>query len=567
MDNAEYLAEAINDIAPNACKQLTDGELEGLGYANYAFGWRITLDSLQMTVTAPNVNYLIILVDNNFPNSQIRVVVPQLGSNFIWPHTEQNGFLCLRPTLTTADVKKRVRQHFNDAIQVLNYSKQETIREFTREFIAYWRQNSTENPKGISILSLVNISHKTEDIFYFYIPTMKSYVFAESKDQLNKWLRNIGININNEQIYESKLWILKKPWVPSEFPNNAAIFVDNIKKNILFRHAKSKKHLPLLIKTNTQTGTVFVAVLLEVPDKKRLIKGFRSLEAVSECKYKNNYRNQKIDRFAVQRIDASWVHGRDHNPELSYLLNRKVLLVGCGSLGSKIAKTLCEAGVGELCFIDSDNFESHNMSRHQLGYSSINRAKSIELARELANKYPHLKFDHIFVGDFQQLNKDQLQTLMDIDLIISAGISYEGELAVDGWRKSLKQPPLLISSWVEPYALAGHAVLIINKNSLLERFTNENPDFNLIRWPDNLQLEITEAGCGNTFQPHGTVDLNYTANMAAKCALNALLSIKNESVIYSWLGNKNKIEILGGFLIDPKLSSNSYLKRKWDNGL
>jgi hypothetical protein len=237
--------------------------------------------------------------------------------------------------------------------------------------------------------------------------------------------------------------------------------------------------------------------------------------------------------------------------------------VGCGSLGSKIAKVLSEAGVGEQLFIDGDIFKSHNSSRHLLGVNSINQAKSIKLAQNLAKAYPHLGFNTAATIDFEHLTQEQLKSLEDIDMIVTAGIDYEGEQAVEAWRKSLEQPPMLVSSWVEPYALAGHAVLLINRDALLDKFDNEVPNFQLTKWPENIQLEIIEAGCGNTFQPHGAVDLNYTANMAAKCALNALLGFEQESVIYSWLGDTSKIQALGGDVKDSNLTSEGYFKRAW----
>ena len=567
MVEVNHLTIALDSIAPNSWKQLTDKELENPSYTDYSMGWRIDLDLIQVSVSATGVSYLVILVDKCFPNSQIRVVAPQLGSSFIWPHTEQNGFLCLRPTLTTADIEKRVKQHFNDAIEVLNYSEQQNTQEFTREFIAYWGQRCTKSPRELSVLSLVRPSYAGKEIFYFYISSMKAYIFADSKEELNSWLKNIGLNVAEQQIDESILWILKEPWVPSEFPTTAAIFIDDIKIALLSSHAKSKRSLPILIKTFTPTGIVFVAVLLKPPEKKRLLKGFRSFDLVPQCVYRNHFRYLKIERLSVNRVDASWVHGRDHNLELNYLLARKVLLVGCGSLGSKIAKILSEAGVGELCFVDGDIFESHNPSRHLLGVASVNQAKSIELACKLVNNYPHLKFNTAVTARFELLNQEQLEHLEDIDLVITAGIDYEGEQAVESWRKSLTQPPMLLSSWVEPYALAGHAVLIINQDALLDRFTNEEPDFHLIKWPKNMQLEITEAGCGNTFQPHGAVDLNYTANMAARCVLDALLGLEQASVIYSWLGDTNKIQELGGDLADSSLNPNGYFKRAWDRNL
>src|SRR5699024_3824338 len=137
------------------------------------------------------------------------------------------------------------------------------IQEFNREFIAYWSQRSTRYRRELSVLSLVHPFYNKEDLFYFYISNIRSYVFAESKDQLTCWLRNIGLKISYEQIDESTLWVLEKTWVPSEFPTTAAMFIDGIKDELLASHVRSNRNLPLLIKASTPTGVVFVAVLLK----------------------------------------------------------------------------------------------------------------------------------------------------------------------------------------------------------------------------------------------------------------------------------------------------------------
>lgn len=563
MANFDSIICVLDDLAPNKWRELSTEELKNQAYQNYLAGWHIDLDLTQNELTAPKVDNLVLLTDKNFPNSQVRVVAPQLGSNFIWPHTEKYGFLCLRPTLTTVCIKKRIKQHLQDALALLSYSDLEREREFKREFVAYWNQACTKNQLHKSVFSMVDPSFHDDNVFYFYNSANNSYILSESKEKLKDWLKNTGLNINDKDIAETILFNLDEPWLPNEFPNTAKLFIKNINIDILRSAVIKRNSIPVLIKTQTITGTVFVAVLLKIPNRKCLIKGFRNLTYVPNCVYINQFKNLKIERLAVERVDASWVHGRDHNVEVKTLLKSKVLLIGCGSLGSKIAKILCEAGVGELSFIDGDIFKSHNTARHLLGINSINKSKATELAISLRRKFPHLKIDIGAAVNFECLRQETLNVFEGFDLIITAGIDYEGEQAVESWRKNTKQPPILLSTWVEPYALSGHAVLIINRDNLLDRFADEKPDFHLIEWPDKMNIQIIEAGCGNTFQPHGAVDLNYTVCMATDLAIDTLLGNRDKSSISSWLGNKKKISKLGGNLVDSSLNENKYFERSW----
>ena len=49
------------------------------------------------------------------------------------------------------------------------------------------------------------------------------------------------------------------------------------------------------------------------------------------------------------------------------LANKKVGIVGCGSVGSKIAASLCRTGVGKFLLIDEDIFFPGNVVRNELG--------------------------------------------------------------------------------------------------------------------------------------------------------------------------------------------------------
>ena len=206
--------------------------------------------------------------------------------------------------------------------------------------------------------------------------------------------------------------------------------------------------------------------------------------------------------------------------------NRKVSIIGCGAIGAAVARLLAQAGVGEQIFIDGDSLTTANISRHPLGTSHVGFNKASALQDHLRREFPHLTFDHAFRRRFESLTTKDLENLAGTDLIISAGIDFDGEAALDRWRRSLARPPAHLSTWVESYAAVGHGVLLYGRASILTGFDGEERlNFRLTDWPDESGALIVEAGCGNSFQPHGVIDLHPSVGMAAGLALDTLLDM------------------------------------------
>ncbi|MDT0329282.1 HesA/MoeB/ThiF family protein [Nocardiopsis lambiniae] len=69
------------------------------------------------------------------------------------------------------------------------------------------------------------------------------------------------------------------------------------------------------------------------------------------------------------------------------LARSRVVLLGCGGIGSLVAVTLATAGVGELVLVDADQVEPSNLTRQFLfTEADIGRPKAEVLARELRRR-------------------------------------------------------------------------------------------------------------------------------------------------------------------------------------
>jgi molybdopterin/thiamine biosynthesis adenylyltransferase len=76
---------------------------------------------------------------------------------------------------------------------------------------------------------------------------------------------------------------------------------------------------------------------------------------------------------AVDRLDEGHKKLRD----------RKVSLIGCGSLGSKIATMLARSGVGKFLLVDDDILLPDNLVRHDLDWREVGTHKADSVARRI----------------------------------------------------------------------------------------------------------------------------------------------------------------------------------------
>lgn len=74
--------------------------------------------------------------------------------------------------------------------------------------------------------------------------------------------------------------------------------------------------------------------------------------------------------------------------ETNIMANKRVVVLGCGSVGSLVAMELARSGVGHFFFVDADIIEYHNICRHQCGIEDVGDLKVNALERKILNINP-----------------------------------------------------------------------------------------------------------------------------------------------------------------------------------
>jgi hypothetical protein len=519
-------------------------------HKRFEAGWRINIPAGSLELRT--CDYLLLAIDAAFPNSQPRIFAPAAGSDYSWPHTELAGQLCLRSSKISAPIADRVVTHLHAAEELLNFPETKQRQEFEREFNTYWSNRATNNSDRAQVWSLVPPGGASREVLYFFNAKRNRFYIADDKESLKRWLRNIGDNPGDRHIYSTWLFRLSRPWTPREFPETCDEITKLLPPNIARKYLEPGLPSPFLFEAETKTGSAFAAVVLRGAQRCEVMRGFRHMSKVPSAIIVNSYARRPVERCKVERADGAWVHGRDQASSYALVKNHKVAVIGCGAIGAAVARLLAQAGVGEQTFVDFDSLTTANVSRHPLGISQVGCNKASALQENLRREFPHLSFEQAFQHRFERLTLRDLNHLGNADLIISAGIDFDGEAALDYWRRSLSRPPAYLSTWAEAYAAAGHAVLLYGKASIMTGFDGEErPFFRLTDWPDEAGALVIEAGCGNTFQPHGVIDLHPIVGMAAGLALDTLMGKVAISCRRVWMGDPDVVERNGGIRLAP----------------
>jgi len=120
------------------------------------------------------------------------------------------------------------------------------------------------------------------------------------------------------------------------------------------------------------------------------------------------------------------------------LKNAKVLVIGCGGLGSPILLYLAAAGIGTIGLIDADAVDESNLQRQILfGVSSLGKSKAEEAEKRLRDLNPTIKLE----TRNQRLDStNALEIFKDYDLIIDGTDNFPTRYLVNDACVMLNKP-------------------------------------------------------------------------------------------------------------------------------
>ena len=402
-------------------------------------------------------------------------------------------------------------------IALLSLSIIEQEREFQKEFLYYWNNEAKNN-------HLINIFVKSERVFQ----KMNLYSKFVSKDAFMWNVVSDGIKFNS---------LIKKKTEWKFYPYIGSFYIpiiDNRRilppthdrkwtKSDILKIVYGKEFSRISRETYTKIETTVIKHIQVLLVFEMIVDG-NSINFATLITFRNKNKDTLLNKLmndisnveiqSSQRLD--YYHLCKQIGNETSLLNKKVLLVGAGSLGSYIGKELVKSGIKELTVYDSDVLSYENVLRHDICCHHFGQAKVNALKLELEYIHPEISVKAIN----ENIDEDKLlKETNEVDVIIFAVGSSDVQLELNKVLKQLGNPPITIYAWLEAGGFDSHLlVLDYEKQGCFQcLFTNDsgaliNNKVNKVS-DEYLQSHIISNGCGATRVPYGNSILLRTAGV------------------------------------------------------
>lgn len=238
--------------------------------------------------------------------------------------------------------------------------------------------------------------------------------------------------------------------------------------------------------------------------------------------------------------------------ESSIMLDKRAVLVGCGSVGSFVAMELARSGVGKFVLCDTDTLEIHNICRHQCGYSDLGRYKVDAVKDKILNINPNAEVI-TYRSTIQRVPEDELIPLMGRDTIIIGG--GDNRASAD-WacKLAIRTDSTFVATCCWTRAFAGEIFYWASGKNLScyhcafsGLIDDERPESHATYFGSDEEKEKL------SFEPGVAVDIDFVTIIAVKLALD-LLNRDNPNYTprvidnlrqYTWVCNTNSTRIGG----------------------
>ncbi|WP_338419473.1 ThiF family adenylyltransferase [Paracoccus sulfuroxidans] len=501
-----------------------------------------------------------VVLFRHFPWTKPRVYCADKFKFLQFPHIEKDGAFCLYPPGTEhspVNPKGLIWDAIKEATRLIVASYNDAfLSDFADEFDSYW--SKTEGGKNIvSLLSPGGVSRKVS----LWCSTVHYYL-GDDDAALENWLRNrFPGNKEDFRFTTASHIVLKRPILPSEYPKSGAAVLrflrelapESIEQLEDAAEAADDK-FTVSFEGCTDDGPVLFAIEVMPPNKRGMKagrrpnmvqKGFRPGKVPTHIRMQRLFGGNKVERHEVVRADPSWIHGRD-TPTVAPLFDKRVLMVGAGSLGSEAALLLAKTGVGSITLVDPEVLDYPNVGRHVLGVAEVRTYKAKSLAEELARRFPHMRSIKYFNEDWQTLYGKDPEVFHNTDLIVSTVGSWEAEGRLNQLARNEPDFPPVIYGWAEPFSVAGHAALIGSDGPCfacgMDHFGSTLRA--ICEW--DTKTTRKQPHCGASFQPYGPVSLSGVAALVAKTTTKALLGEMTPGTEAVYWASKDEIVEQGG---------------------
>lgn len=411
--------------------------------------------------------------------------------------------------------KEKVQDGIERLLRLVSLSKLEQEKEFQKEFLFYWN-SAASKARNVCLY----IDH------YKVLQKMNAYCNIDGEVRFVS--AGMKLNDANVTISKQKKW-KHMPQLPVFYipiidkrrvlpPTNGRNWISSDIMQIIegkefnrisydsyqcLQKCKIKsKKMGLIFEMNVEGNSITFAMIIEFSNSKNdtvLNKLKRDMSGIEPIK------SRRMDYFHLSRQIGNEVS----------LFDKKVLLIGAGSLGSYTARELVRAGVRNITIYDGDELEAENILRHASGQLWIGCKKVHGIKYELERIHPEIHINAI------DNNIDELTILEETkkaDVAIFTVGSSDVQWCLNKVLKEAECKKPILFVWLEAGGVYSH-ILSINytkKGCFQCLYTNEEGEWINNKANQTQDSEIDKYkirnGCGATRVAYGNSILLRTAS-------------------------------------------------------
>lgn len=343
--------------------------------------------------TSEGTHECIISIHQNFdrpPGVVLREIPKTLRP--VAPHINSEGGLCY---LSRSSIEINIFDPVGQMLGCLERAEKvlgqllrnELVEDLADEFFAYWgedychcffdfRVGNTQ-----SLRAMVDTRFKIDRLSIVFITDDVQRTAAKSK--------LLGYEVRELSFPVTRLYTRIEPRpLQDEWPPKT---LGSLLKWQAIIDSRSSRKIEERVLQASERGADCLAIMIESP------KYFYAFVVILGPLQGPNYSKVKIRKKSFRdncsihalrgwRIDEGYVTQRNV-PGMKTLEDKKIFLIGCGTIGGYLADMLAKAGAGagkgELILVDSDTLQASNLGRHRLGFPYVDKNKSDALAQEL----------------------------------------------------------------------------------------------------------------------------------------------------------------------------------------
>lgn len=453
---------------------------------------------------------------NELPLIRLAEIPDQLKP--ISPHIGFDGGLCYAArgsiALDIFDPAGQVLACLDRATIVLNQILLgERVQDLAEEFFAYW-----SGP--VCLLDLNNLQSQNVNAAILVTPKGKDtdwFLISESLEHTNKKLAAFGFSMDLLACAACVVTTTAEPlpsldfWPPRDV-SELLTWQRKLDKNCAHKLQERLQRL-------AQQGYERVIALFVSPTSHYaaavtftnaiISKGYKKHGNILQELYKS-----KIFQLSSMRMDDLHITERNQ-PARTTLIGKKIILIGCGTIGGYLAELLMKSGAGlqggELILVDTDRIIPGNLGRHKLGFNALFQNKASALAAELIRSMPTANILSNCL-DARQLH------LAQFDLIINSTgeQALSDELSTKLNKNDDAFRPIL-HCWIEGSGIAVRSMLQDRFDKACYRcLSSENRTENYPATTEPYTVTMGGQGCENLFVSFPATASVFAAALAAE---------------------------------------------------